>query len=96
MLIEAVGVENPMLVLILGCIGLTLNIISAVFLHEHDHGPASIPTAETDSASMELIDVCSTLSSDVPAYPTNSNSQNIRTTATKSTIPKQDMVMILE
>ncbi|TVY28846.1 Zinc/cadmium resistance protein [Lachnellula hyalina] len=34
------GVENPMLVLIMGCVGLTLNIISAIFLHEHD-GPRS-------------------------------------------------------
>ncbi|KAK3688514.1 cation efflux family protein [Podospora appendiculata] len=34
-------VENPKLVLIMGCVGLTLNIISAIFLHEHgghDHG----------------------------------------------------------
>lgn len=30
-------VENPKLVLIMGCVGLTLNIISALFLHEHDH-----------------------------------------------------------
>ncbi|KAH7378269.1 cation efflux system protein czcD [Pyrenochaeta sp. MPI-SDFR-AT-0127] len=30
-------VENPKLVLIVGCIGLFLNIISALFLHEHDH-----------------------------------------------------------
>ncbi|KAJ5397723.1 hypothetical protein N7509_005836 [Penicillium cosmopolitanum] len=34
-------VENPKLVFIVGCIGLGLNIISALFLHEHahDHGP---------------------------------------------------------
>ncbi|KAJ5675724.1 cation diffusion facilitator family metal ion transporter [Penicillium macrosclerotiorum] len=31
-------VENPVLVLIVGCIGLGLNIISALFLHEHGHG----------------------------------------------------------
>ncbi|KAF2019779.1 cation efflux protein/ zinc transporter-like protein [Aaosphaeria arxii CBS 175.79] len=31
-------VEQPKIVLIVGCIGLTLNIISALFLHEHDHG----------------------------------------------------------
>lgn len=31
-------VENPKLVLIVGCIGLALNVISAAFLHEHDHG----------------------------------------------------------
>ncbi|KAI0133001.1 cation efflux family protein [Xylariales sp. AK1849] len=34
-------VENPELVLIMGCIGLTLNILSATLLHEHhghDHG----------------------------------------------------------
>lgn len=30
-------VENPKLVLIVGCVGLTLNLISALFLHEHDH-----------------------------------------------------------
>ncbi|KAH7410053.1 cation efflux protein [Phaeosphaeria sp. MPI-PUGE-AT-0046c] len=30
-------VENPKLVLIIGCIGLFLNVISALFLHEHDH-----------------------------------------------------------
>ncbi|KAF8855083.1 zinc transporter 1 [Acephala macrosclerotiorum] len=42
-------VENPMLVMIMGCVGLTLNIISAVFLHEHDHGPQALPgLAPTD------------------------------------------------
>ncbi|KAH9861423.1 hypothetical protein J1614_011169 [Plenodomus biglobosus] len=30
-------VQNPKLILIIGCIGLTLNLISALFLHEHDH-----------------------------------------------------------
>ncbi|THV53931.1 hypothetical protein BGAL_0038g00090 [Botrytis galanthina] len=30
-------VKNPQLMLIIGCAGLTLNIISAVFLHDHDH-----------------------------------------------------------
>ncbi|KAJ8071373.1 hypothetical protein OCU04_001699 [Sclerotinia nivalis] len=30
-------VKNPKLMLIIGCAGLTLNIISAVFLHDHDH-----------------------------------------------------------
>ncbi|OJD18518.1 hypothetical protein AJ78_01434 [Emergomyces pasteurianus Ep9510] len=31
-------VQKPELVLIIGCVGLTLNIISASFLHEHAHG----------------------------------------------------------
>ncbi|KAF2179413.1 cation efflux system protein czcD [Zopfia rhizophila CBS 207.26] len=31
-------VENPKLILIVGCVGLFLNLISAAFLHEHDHG----------------------------------------------------------
>lgn len=30
-------VNNPLVVLIVGCVGLTLNIITAAFLHEHDH-----------------------------------------------------------
>ncbi|CAI7658321.1 unnamed protein product [Penicillium glandicola] len=31
-------VHNPKLMFIIGCVGLGLNIISAVFLHEHGHG----------------------------------------------------------
>lgn len=31
-------VENPKIVLIVGCVGLGLNLISGIFLHEHDHG----------------------------------------------------------
>ncbi|KAH7081459.1 cation efflux family-domain-containing protein [Paraphoma chrysanthemicola] len=44
-------VENPKLVLIIGCIGLFLNIISVLFLHEHDHdhGPGSIADVENIS-----------------------------------------------
>jgi zinc transporter 1 len=30
-------VENPKLVLIMGCVGFGLNIVSVIFLHEHDH-----------------------------------------------------------
>ncbi|RFU31609.1 hypothetical protein B7463_g4749, partial [Scytalidium lignicola] len=29
-------VENPKLILIMGCVGLALNVISIIFLHEHD------------------------------------------------------------
>jgi zinc transporter 1 len=44
-------VENPKLVLIIGCVGLTLNIISALFLHEHDHdhGPGLVGDVENAS-----------------------------------------------
>lgn len=31
-------VQNPELMLIVGCVGLALNLTSATFLHEHDHG----------------------------------------------------------
>ncbi|KAL2012890.1 hypothetical protein VTN00DRAFT_415 [Thermoascus crustaceus] len=31
-------VENPKVILVVGCVGLGLNLISASFLHEHDHG----------------------------------------------------------
>jgi zinc transporter 1 len=37
-LVSIQKVEQPKLVLIVGAIGLTLNIISGAFLHEHDHG----------------------------------------------------------
>ncbi|KAE8453080.1 hypothetical protein EG329_012267 [Mollisiaceae sp. DMI_Dod_QoI] len=50
-------VENPMLVMIMGCVGLTLNIISAIFLHEHDHGPQiTAAGAVSDGDSMELLE----------------------------------------
>lgn len=44
-------VSNPKLVLIIGCVGLTLNLISALFLHEHDHdhGPGSFNDPENVS-----------------------------------------------
>ncbi|KAF3387427.1 Zinc/cadmium resistance protein [Penicillium rolfsii] len=31
-------IEDPKLVMIVGCIGLGLNVVSALFLHEHGHG----------------------------------------------------------
>ncbi|KAI4099551.1 MAG: hypothetical protein L6R37_005904 [Teloschistes peruensis] len=33
--------EKPLWVLVMGCVGLTLNIISALFLHEHSHDHGS-------------------------------------------------------
>ncbi|RAH77582.1 putative cation diffusion facilitator family metal ion transporter [Aspergillus japonicus CBS 114.51] len=35
-------VEQPKLVLIIGCVGLALNLISASFLHEHDHSHSEV------------------------------------------------------
>ncbi|KAE8154573.1 cation diffusion facilitator family metal ion transporter [Aspergillus avenaceus] len=31
-------VQNPKLVMIVGCVGFALNLISVIFLHEHEHG----------------------------------------------------------
>merc|ERR1712093_460679 len=50
-------VENPMLILIMGCVGLTLNIISVTFLHEHDHdheGTNELPAAAETDNNIEL------------------------------------------
>jgi zinc transporter 1 len=44
-------VENPKLVLIIGCVGLTLNLISALFLHEHDHDHGHGPVGDVENAS---------------------------------------------
>ncbi|KAH8724436.1 cation efflux protein/ zinc transporter-like protein [Phaeosphaeriaceae sp. PMI808] len=43
-------VSNPKLVLIVGAVGLTLNLISALFLHEHDHDHG--PTADVESVNV--------------------------------------------
>ncbi|KAL8859968.1 MAG: hypothetical protein Q9178_003517 [Gyalolechia marmorata] len=45
-------VKNPTLVLVMGCVGLTLNIISALFLHEHHHDePRPSKESPDDSSS---------------------------------------------
>ncbi|GAD94947.1 endoplasmic reticulum mannosyl-oligosaccharide 1,2-alpha-mannosidase, putative [Paecilomyces variotii No. 5] len=52
-------VESPKLILIVGCVGLGLNIISASFLHEHDHGtpnstkPIDVSTDERNRYDVE-------------------------------------------
>lgn len=48
--------ENPKLVLIVGCVGLGLNLVSGVFLHEHDHGegPSSVDDG-SDLSSQESV-----------------------------------------
>ncbi|KFX99734.1 hypothetical protein V490_01681 [Pseudogymnoascus sp. VKM F-3557] len=42
-------VQNPMLILIMGCVGLVLNIISVLFLHEHDHEGSPDQQASDDN-----------------------------------------------
>ncbi|KAL8868160.1 MAG: hypothetical protein Q9174_005172, partial [Haloplaca sp. 1 TL-2023] len=54
--------KSPLLVLVVGCIGLTLNIISALFLHGHDHdhhvgntvSPTKIEDGPDDDKSIEI------------------------------------------
>ncbi|KAL8671803.1 MAG: hypothetical protein Q9168_003709 [Polycauliona sp. 1 TL-2023] len=54
-------VKNPTLVLVMGCVGLTLNIISALFLHEHHHHDEPPPSAASidDSSSTKSSTVSS-------------------------------------
>ncbi|KAK6543336.1 hypothetical protein TWF694_000088 [Orbilia ellipsospora] len=55
-------IENPKLILIVGCVGLTLNIISAFFLHDHEeevkhvinNGGEIVATTEGQRASVQL------------------------------------------
>ncbi|KAL8768950.1 MAG: hypothetical protein Q9209_005005, partial [Squamulea sp. 1 TL-2023] len=44
-------VKEPKLVLVMGCVGLTLNIISALFLHEHHHDKPLPSTDTTEDSS---------------------------------------------
>ncbi|KAK6532285.1 hypothetical protein TWF281_006476 [Arthrobotrys megalospora] len=58
-------VQNPKLILIVGCIGLTLNIISAFFLHDHEeevkhvinNGGESVGTIEPRRNSVQLAEI---------------------------------------
>ncbi|KAJ6262875.1 Zinc/cadmium resistance protein [Drechslerella dactyloides] len=55
-------IKDPKLVLIVGCIGLTLNLISAFFLHDHEEevkqaissGGESVPTTDIPRTSIQL------------------------------------------
>ncbi|KAF4540750.1 Cation diffusion facilitator 1 protein [Lasiodiplodia theobromae] len=49
-------INNPMIVLIIGCVGLTLNIITAAFLHEHDHDHGHGGHAHSHDVSGEQAD----------------------------------------
>ncbi|KAF9634758.1 putative cation diffusion facilitator 1 protein [Lasiodiplodia theobromae] len=49
-------ISNPMIVLIIGCVGLTLNIITAAFLHEHDHDHGHGGHAHSHDVSGEQAD----------------------------------------
>jgi len=46
-------VENPEYMLIVGCIGFVLNVVSAMFLHEHGHGPSAASLEECGLAELE-------------------------------------------
>ncbi|CAD0026175.1 unnamed protein product, partial [Aureobasidium pullulans] len=48
-------VENPMLVLIIGCVGLALNIISVLFLHDHRHKVAKTKGSGHDLGMMGVL-----------------------------------------
>jgi zinc transporter 1 len=46
-------IENPELILVVACIGFALNVVSAAFLHEHDHGPGEAPLEELEQAELQ-------------------------------------------
>ncbi|KAL8805215.1 MAG: hypothetical protein Q9182_002090 [Xanthomendoza sp. 2 TL-2023] len=63
-------VEKPELVLAMGCVGLTLNIISALFLHEHHHDEPPPRIESTDDVSSTKSSATSSLELPVkPASP---------------------------
>jgi zinc transporter 1 len=45
-------VDNPKLILIIGCVGLFLNMISVLFLHEHDHDHNHGSSINTDEENL--------------------------------------------
>jgi len=49
-------VKDPFSVLIVGCVGLALNILSASIVHEHGHERAPAPTAPTEGDATEPSD----------------------------------------
>ncbi|KAJ5993331.1 hypothetical protein N7451_009055 [Penicillium sp. IBT 35674x] len=65
------GVEKPKLILIIGCVGLALNIISATFLHEHAHDHEKDHTHYEESTINEAGEdrAESSLGTDTPVTP---------------------------
>lgn len=72
-------VNNPKLVLIVGCVGFTLNVISASFLHEHDHDHTASTSADQP---IEL------QGPDVSPFPRNSHDAHRHETRSRSTSGK--------
>lgn len=70
--------EKPTLVLIMGCVGLTLNLVSALFLHEHHHhgtsdhdSEAHVEPEQTQRTSIEIPDTAR------PAHHVNHKHHNL-------------------
>ncbi|RAL16157.1 cation diffusion facilitator family transporter [Aspergillus homomorphus CBS 101889] len=78
-----VVVENPKLILIIGCIGLALNILSATFLHEHDHSHDNISghthSDENPEGGVHEVNSCARYSCQVYAYHTGHRHNNLQT-----------------
>lgn len=70
-------IEDPRLVMIVGCIGLALNIISATFVHEHhghDHGHSDDHVDdhhEPEAVDLEPIETHNTKDQNGNAFPTH-------------------------
>ena len=52
-------IENPELILVVGCVGFALNVVSVIFLHEHDHGPGEAPLEELEQAELQEAELLS-------------------------------------
>ncbi|KAL8735931.1 MAG: hypothetical protein Q9166_000493 [cf. Caloplaca sp. 2 TL-2023] len=75
-------VENPKLVLVVGCVGLILNIISALFLHEHHYDEPPPSTDSTDDIPSSKVSPISSLE-----ISTKSTESHRHHRHTKSPIP---------
>ncbi|TVY40573.1 Zinc homeostasis factor [Lachnellula subtilissima] len=68
-------VENPMLVLIMGCIGLTINIISAIFLHGMLHScPQILYFTQLQLRNMMDQEATKRVGANIPAQSNSPNS----------------------
>ena len=46
-------IENPELILVVGCVGIALNVVSAVFLHEHHHEAGEVFREKLEQEELE-------------------------------------------
>ncbi|KAI4234356.1 MAG: hypothetical protein L6R40_006777 [Gallowayella cf. fulva] len=86
-------IKQPEMVLVMGCVGLTLNIISALFLHEHHHDEPPPSIKSTDDVPSIKVSNSSSIEPSIENPPTRLHHNHNPSLATKHLAHRHDLNM---